>query len=72
MLKLTRILVTAHALVAGAAVLTACGQRGPLVLPNTPASAGRATLPEALNPFHPSPIEPQPATKTRPDPTRVP
>ncbi|WP_295502408.1 lipoprotein [Limnohabitans sp. Rim8] len=46
-----KILVMLHALVGGAAVLSACGQRGPLVLPTTPASAGRATLPQTLNPF---------------------
>ncbi|WP_396440767.1 lipoprotein [Limnohabitans sp.] len=40
-----------HALVGGAAVLSACGQRGPLVLPTSPASAGRATLPQTLDLF---------------------
>ena len=52
MLKLLRILVMAHALVGGAAMLTACGQTGPLFLPDVPASAGRATLPQTLNPWH--------------------
>ncbi|WP_396433999.1 lipoprotein [Limnohabitans sp.] len=61
MLKLTRILVTAHALVGGAAMLTACGQTGPLVLPDSPASAKRATLPQSLNPWHTAPAA-RPAT----------
>jgi predicted small lipoprotein YifL len=51
MLKVMKILVMLHALVGGAAVLSACGQRGPLVLPTTPASAGRATLHQTLNPL---------------------
>jgi predicted small lipoprotein YifL len=55
MLKVMKILVMLHALVGGAAVLSACGQRGPLVLPTTPASAGRATLPQTLNPLHSPP-----------------
>ncbi|MDP4622079.1 MAG: lipoprotein [Hydrogenophaga sp.] len=52
MLKLIKILVTAHVLVGGAAMLTACGQTGPLFLPDTPMAKGRATLPQALNPWH--------------------
>ncbi|WP_369913783.1 lipoprotein [Limnohabitans sp. 2KL-51] len=44
-----------HALVGGAAVLSACGQRGPLVLPTSPASAERATLPQTLDPFRTPP-----------------
>jgi predicted small lipoprotein YifL len=55
-LKVIKILVMLHALVGGAAVLSACGQRGPLVLPTTPASAERATLPQTLNPFR-SPLK---------------
>jgi predicted small lipoprotein YifL len=55
MLKVMKILVMLHALVGGAAVLSACGQRGPLVLPASPASAGRATLPQTLDPFRTSP-----------------
>ncbi len=51
MLKVLKILVTAHALVGGAAILTACGQKGPLVLPGTPESAGRATLTQTLTPW---------------------
>jgi predicted small lipoprotein YifL len=51
MLKVWKILVTVHALVGGAAMLTACGQKGPLFSPNTPESAGRATLPQALTPW---------------------
>jgi len=33
---------------AGAALLAACGQKGPLFLPTGEAAAGRATLPEAI------------------------
>ncbi|MEZ2295839.1 lipoprotein [Variovorax sp. RCC_210] len=44
-------------LVAGAAGLVACGQRGPLYLPTDPAAAGRATLPQLITPdsLRPSP-----------------
>ncbi|WP_295522864.1 lipoprotein [Limnohabitans sp. Rim8] len=51
MLKVIQILVTAHALVGGAAMLSACGQKGPLFTPNTAESAGRATLTQTLNPW---------------------
>ena len=33
-----------------AALLSACGQKGPLFLPTGEAAAGRATLPETLSP----------------------
>ncbi|MBA2962586.1 MULTISPECIES: LPS translocon maturation chaperone LptM [Ramlibacter] len=36
--------------VAAALLLGACGQRGPLYLPTEPAAAGRASLPQSLNP----------------------
>jgi len=55
MLKVIRILITAHALVGGAAMLTACGQKGALVLPSTPESVGRATLPQTLKLWPASP-----------------
>ncbi len=55
MLKVPKILVTTLALVGGAVALSACGQKGPLKLPDTPASAGRATLPQSLNPWHTAP-----------------
>jgi predicted small lipoprotein YifL len=51
MLKVLKMLITAHALVGGAAMLSACGQKGPLVLPSTPESTGRATLPQTLSPW---------------------
>ncbi|MEK7346786.1 MAG: lipoprotein [Pseudomonadota bacterium] len=70
MLKVLKILVTAHALVGSAAMLSACGQKGPLFLPNTPESAGRATLPETLKPWPARPASSAPATPTRtPDTT---
>ena len=31
-----------------AALLSACGQKGPLVIPHTPAAAQRATLPQTV------------------------
>jgi predicted small lipoprotein YifL len=51
MLSIARILVIAHVLAGCAAMLAGCGQKGPLVLPNTPESQGRATLPQTLNPW---------------------
>ena len=33
-------------------MLVACGQKGPLVLPDSPDARGRATLPQTLNPWH--------------------
>jgi predicted small lipoprotein YifL len=51
MLSIARILVIGHLLAAGAAMLTACGQKGALYLPDTPESRGRATLPQTLNPW---------------------
>jgi predicted small lipoprotein YifL len=41
------ILVTGLAL-AAAGVLSACGQKGPLTLPDTPAARQRATLPQTV------------------------
>ncbi|TXI71419.1 MAG: hypothetical protein E6Q49_09660 [Limnohabitans sp.] len=52
MLRIARILVIGHALAGCGAMLAACGQKGPLVLPTTPESQGRATLPQTLNPWH--------------------
>ncbi len=56
---MARILVIAQALAVCAAMLTGCGQKGALFLPNTPESAGRATLPQTLNPWHKSAPAPQ-------------
>ncbi len=63
MLKVKKILVTALTLAGSAAVLSGCGQKGPLYTPDTPASAHRATLPQSLNPWH-QPAASQPATRT--------
>ncbi|PWB17656.1 MULTISPECIES: lipoprotein [Comamonas] len=46
-------------LATGAALLAACGQRGPLYLPTEPAAANRATLPQTLDPSAPDRPEPQ-------------
>ncbi|WP_322993133.1 LPS translocon maturation chaperone LptM [Limnohabitans sp.] len=63
MLKVLKILVTAHALVGGAAMLSACGQKGALFLPSTPESAGRATLPQTLKVW---PAQTAPASTSQP------
>ena len=42
----------AQALAALVAMLPGCGLKGPLFLPDTPESQGRATLPQTLNPWH--------------------
>lgn len=74
MLKLFKILVMAHALVGGAAMLSACGQTGPLYLPDTAASANRATLTQTLNPWRTPPVKGQnadPATKPQATPPQA-
>lgn len=53
MLKAFQILVRPIALAACAACLWGCGQRGSLYLPENPASAHRATLPEIPMPVLP-------------------
>ncbi|MBM3387340.1 MAG: hypothetical protein FJY36_06710 [Betaproteobacteria bacterium] len=58
MLRVLKILVIAQALAGGVAMLSGCGQKGALVLPNTPESQGRATLTQTLNPWH----KPNPST----------
>ncbi|MCX7266791.1 MAG: hypothetical protein EBR17_00620 [Betaproteobacteria bacterium] len=76
MLKVFRILVFAHALALCAVALGACGQKGPLVHPQDPLAADRASLlqtwlPAALKapaaadkqPAAPPTISPQPAAK---------
>jgi predicted small lipoprotein YifL len=75
MLKVKKILVTALALVGCAVTLSACGQKGPLKMPNTPASAGRATLPQSLNPWHSPALREQgaaPSGKPAPDTSATP
>ena len=52
MLSIARILVIGHLLAGLAAMLAACGQKGPLVLPEGPDAQGRASLPQTLNPWH--------------------
>jgi predicted small lipoprotein YifL len=63
MLKVFKILVMVHALVGGAAMLSACGAKGALYMPNTPESQDRATLPQSLNPWPDSPAPNPPAQK---------
>jgi predicted small lipoprotein YifL len=50
MFKVLRILVIAQTLGVCAVALTACGQKGPLVHPQDPLSADRATLLQTLTP----------------------
>ncbi len=66
MLKAFQILVRRFALVASVAVLlVACGQRGPLYLPQSPAAAQRATLPQTLLPIEKvAPLAPPSAPAT--------
>ncbi|MEJ8837932.1 LPS translocon maturation chaperone LptM [Ramlibacter sp. AN1133] len=63
-----QILVSA---LAAAALLVACGQKGPLVLPSGEAAAGRATLPQTLAPST-SAVTPTPAASQPPTGTAVP
>ncbi|GAB2599739.1 hypothetical protein GCM10027034_36080 [Ramlibacter solisilvae] len=42
---------------AGVALLSGCGQKGPLYLPSGEAAASRATLPQTLNPVPPAPSD---------------
>ncbi|MBD8049472.1 LPS translocon maturation chaperone LptM [Limnohabitans radicicola] len=76
MLRVLKILVIAQVLAACAAMLAACGQKGPLVLPQTPESVGRATLPQTLNPWRqpgtptPSAVPASPAAASASDPAR--
>jgi predicted small lipoprotein YifL len=50
MFKVSRILVLAHVLGICAVALSACGQKGPLVHPQDPLAADRATLLQTLTP----------------------
>lgn len=53
MLNVREILVSAIGLAVLGVGLAGCGQRGPLTLPNDPAAANRATLPQTLLPIPP-------------------
>lgn len=55
---LARLIVTALA----AAALNACGQKGPLFIPSTPAAAQRATLPQTVFGGTAAPAAPASAT----------
>ncbi len=50
-------------------MLAGCGQKGPLVLPQTPDSQGRATLPQTLNPW-PKPVAAPAARPATSEPAR--
>lgn len=63
MFGVRQILVSPHArrcacAAAALALLTACGQKGPLYMPTEPAAAGRATLPQTLQPAPSTAVEP--------------
>ena len=53
----------AHALAGGASILTGCGQKSALYLPDSPESQGRATLPQSLNPWPDTPATSTPSKK---------
>jgi predicted small lipoprotein YifL len=63
MYKVSRILVLAHILGICAVALSACGQKGPLVHPQDPLAADRATLLQTLTPRIQSEREVKPSTK---------
>jgi predicted small lipoprotein YifL len=60
MFKVLRILVLAQTLGVCAVALMACGQKGPLVHPQDPLAAERATLLQTLTPAPPTPTAPKP------------
>jgi predicted small lipoprotein YifL len=67
MLKASQILVRCIALGACAASLAACGQKGPLFFPSSPAASHRATLPQTLGISSPAErATPAPAPTTLP------
>ena len=67
MFKVLRILVIAQTLGVCAVGLTACGQKGPLVHPQDPLSADRATLLQTLTPrFQSDALQPQTPSATKP------
>jgi predicted small lipoprotein YifL len=63
-----RRLVAAGAL----ALLSACGQKGPLFLPSGEAAAGRATLPQTLSPSSTAVTPSQAASAVPPSGTAAP
>lgn len=79
MLEAPQILVSARGRVARmvclaalAGSLSACGQRGPLYLPETPAAANRATLPQVLTPGGSRDATADEETTTRPPASSAP
>jgi predicted small lipoprotein YifL len=54
------------------ALLAACGQKGPLVLPSGEAAAGRVTLPQALQLAPSTAVVPAAAASTPPTGTAAP
>lgn len=65
--RVRRVLIAACAL----ALLSACGQKGPLYLPSGEAAAGRLSLPETLSPSSTA-VVPSPAASTPPTGTATP
>jgi len=72
MFKVLRILVIAQTLGVCAVALSACGQKGPLVHPQDPLSADRATLLETLTPRLPNNVTPPPAKTPAQTPIQAP
>ena len=69
MCKVLRILVIAQTLGVCAVALSACGQKGPLVHPQDPLSADRATLLQTLTPHFSSGASETPAKQPAAAPT---
>ena len=57
---------------ASLALLSACGQKGPLYLPTGEAAAGRASLPQTLSPSSTATTPAQPASAVPPTGTAAP
>jgi len=66
MFKVSRILVIVQVLGICAVALSACGQKGPLVHPQDPMAADRATLLETLTPKPLAPAQRAPGPENTP------
>ncbi|WP_415137804.1 LPS translocon maturation chaperone LptM [Ottowia sp.] len=67
-----RIILATGLALAGAAILSACGQKGPLTIPDTPAAQQRATLPQTVFGGARAPAPPASAASAPPRPVPVP
>ncbi len=67
-----RIILATGLALAGATVLSACGQKGPLYIPDTPAAQQRATLPQTVFGGARAPMPPASAASAPPRPIPAP